>query len=377
MPLRGELLNKPTYAFLQTRFEGNTGGCYKYYDEILGEPLVQKTISLLGLEDAVAYNEPRVLQQVRHENLAQIRDVKRVSGQQWAELKAVTLTMPYYQGQSVHEALENGYRFSLGAGVGIAAGMLAALHYLHAERKVLHRDIKPANVLLDKERRKAFVGDLVSATFMDRDGRAEARSGSLFYRPPEYASGALTAKSDVFGVGMVLFEMVNGAFPYDEFDSEEIQRRVTNGRRSVSDRMLVFGPHVPRSLVRSISSMIAKDPAQRPADAETPRRALLQLRYIDWVARGPSGSGAKTWTGTWPPQVPVQNARVYRVQAEPITAGQYRHGLRVTAAWRRAGASQWRDMPSLDRQIQQGDESSLRAFFSEVNAAAAQQVAAT
>src|SRR5690242_19213521 len=126
MPLRGELLSRPTYTFLQTMYEGNTGVCYKCDHEIFGEPFVQKTISLLGLDDAVAYDEPRMLNSMRHENLVEIREAQWDPEERWSDLKAITFTMPYYEGKSVYDALSEGHQFSLGAAVEVISGVLAA-----------------------------------------------------------------------------------------------------------------------------------------------------------------------------------------------------------------------------------------------------------
>lgn len=376
MPLKGELLGKPTYTFLQTLYEGNTGICYKCEHEIFGVPFVQKTISLLGLDDAVAYDEPRMLHSMRHENLVEIREAQWDPDPEFVGLKAVTFTMPYYEGQSVHEALSQGYRFSLGAAVEVGAGMLAALHYLHVDRRVLHRDIKPANVMLDSHRRKAYVGDLGSATYMNEDGSAEARSGSLFYRPPEYASGRFTVRSDLYGVGLVMLEMVGGAFPYDKLNPEDMERRLSRGQRSLADRWFSFPPQVPNTLARFIKKLIAREPSRRPLDAETARRELLRIQFIDWLDESDPSSETRVWMGTWPPHVARERARKYMIRAEPIPRGPYRGYLRVTAAWRRPDSATWRGLRSLDRRMEVGDDSALREMFSDVAAAAAQQVAA-
>jgi eukaryotic-like serine/threonine-protein kinase len=375
--LKGELLSKPTYTFLQTLYEGNTGVCYKCEHEIFGKPFVQKTISLLGLDDAVAYNEPRMLHSMRHANLVEIREAQWDPDPQWQKVKAVTFTMPYYEGGSVNTALDENYRFSLSGATEIIAGILAALHYLHVEQRVLHRDVKPGNVMLDVDRRKSYVGDLGSAAYMDEDGSAEARSGSLFYRPPEYRSGRCTVKSDLYGVGMIFFEMLNGPFPYSKLSFEKIERRLAEGKRPLPDRWFTFPPNISDSLARFVRSMISVDPSRRPLDAETARRSLLRLRFIDWEVTEPLLSGTRTWTGTWPPHASKEQARMYRVHVEPVTAGRYRGDLRVTAAWRRSDGNIWRGIRKLDRRIRsENEESELRTFFSDVAVFAAQQVAA-
>lgn len=377
MVLRGELLDKPTYTFLQTMYEGNTGVCYKCEHEIFGEPIVQKTISLLGLDDAVAYDEPRLLHLMTHENLVEIREAQWDPEPRWAGLKAITFTMPYYEGKSVHDALAEGHQFSLGAAVEVTSGVLAALHYLHVSHRVLHRDIKPGNVMLDENRRHAYVGDLGSAAHMNDLGMTDARSGSLFYRPPEYASGIFSARSDLYGAGMTFIEMLNGPFPYEDLNPEVMEQRLSEGRRSLADRWFTFPPQVPDKLAQFVRSLLARDPARRPLDAAAARRVLLRIPFVDWEGEERSASGVRSWTGTWPPQVPKDRARTYKIELEPIANGPNRGYLRATARWQRPGSSNWRGLRSLDRRIQGENDSELRVFFSDVAAAAAQQVAAT
>jgi eukaryotic-like serine/threonine-protein kinase len=373
VPLRGELLSQPTYTFLQTMYEGNTGICYKCQHEIFGEPFVQKTVSLLGLDDAVAYQEPQLLHSMQHPNIVEIREAQWEPDPRWAGLRAITFTMPYYAGESVDTALSAGFQFSLGATIEVIAGVLAALHYLHVVQRVLHRDLKPGNVMLDAARRHAYLGDLGSAARMRDDGTVDARSGSLFYRPPEYASGVFSSKSDLYGLGLTMFEMINGPFPYDELDPEVIQRRVDRGWRSMPDNSFVVSPHVSADLSRFIRSLISKNPGQRPTSAESARRALLRIPFIDWI-REPSDEGW-AYQGTWAPRG-SDRARAYRADARLLRNGPDRGLLAMEASWSDVASSGWRKIRALDRRLHAHDAAGVRAFFADVEAAAAQHVAA-
>jgi eukaryotic-like serine/threonine-protein kinase len=374
VPLRGDLLSRPTYTFLQTMYEGNSGVCYKCQHEVFGEPFVQKTISLVGLDDALAYQEPQLLHSIQHPNIVEIREAQWEPDERWAGLQAVTFTMPYYPGGSVDTALGEGYQFPLSSTVGVVAGVLAALHYLHVTRRVLHRDIKPGNVMLDALRQHAYLGDLGSAAPLTDDGTAEARSGTLFHRPPEYAAGSLSVSSDLYSLGLTMFEMINGVFPYDKLDHSEIERRIGRGWRSMPDHSFALPPYVPARLGRFVRQLIAKDPLHRPISAENARRTLLRIPFIDWLGEANIQSGW-AYHGAWAPRGPA-TARSYRAVARPLHSGPDRGLLALEASWSDARSSQWRRMRTLDRRVQADDATGLRAFFADIEAAAAQQVAA-
>ena len=130
--------------------------------------------------------------------------------------RAITFVMPLFPGGSVHDALKEGYRFSVNQAITIAMDALDALAYLHREVGALHRDTKPGNVLLDANRERGYLSDFGSAATMDSDRSAQAVLGTTIYRPPEARQvGRVGVDADVFGIGMTLFEMLNGRIVWE------------------------------------------------------------------------------------------------------------------------------------------------------------------
>nr|WP_238324035.1 protein kinase [Salinispora pacifica] len=138
---------------------GAVGEVRLVWHEPLQRMLVQKTIDLLGLEDAVAYREPRLLDRVEHDHVVKIRDAQPDRDIQ----HGLTLVMDYLAGGSVHSALQGGHRFGVRRALILVGHILDALDHLHAKHGFLHRDVKPGNVLLDESRETAYLGDLGSA----------------------------------------------------------------------------------------------------------------------------------------------------------------------------------------------------------------------
>src|SRR6266849_2902662 len=128
MPLRGELLSRPTYEALQTLQGGAINralGVYRH--KILGRDVVQKTIEMAGRTDAAAYSEPRLLDRIRHDHIVPVYEAQ--FDPQVPD--AITFVMPYYPGGSVEGALQQDYRFSLLQARALAVQTLDALAFVH------------------------------------------------------------------------------------------------------------------------------------------------------------------------------------------------------------------------------------------------------
>jgi hypothetical protein len=98
MVLVGERLDRQTYDVIRTIGEGNAGVCYHAYHEIFGCDVVQKTVSLLGVQDALAHSEPRLLKDVKHACLVEVWEAQWEPDPRWKSLEAITFVMPYYRG---------------------------------------------------------------------------------------------------------------------------------------------------------------------------------------------------------------------------------------------------------------------------------------
>jgi serine/threonine protein kinase len=361
--LHGERLDRPTYSVIQTISEGNTALCYKAWHEIFKEYIVQKTVSLLGLDDALAYDEPFLLNQLRHDRLVEVREAQW--DPEWCEVRAITFTMPYYPGGSLTSALLDGHRFSIGEAIGIACHVLDALHYLHVEKRLLHRDVKPGNIFLDDSRTLGFLGDLGSAVPMNERGTAEVRGGTLLYRPPDLYAEPYSATSDIYGVGMILLELVNGPLPYSKINQDDVIQRLSSGKPPLPVRLLKPAPHVPGQLSRAIGQFIDPNPRRRPRSASTAQRVLERIPHMDWrlVNEAP-----RTWVGS-KPAAARKSRRIYEVKAEDIETGRYAGKIELTARWRAESVAHWRGMPSARVRIGEDDDAAIRAFFKSVETA--------
>jgi serine/threonine protein kinase len=219
-------------------------------------------------------SEAKLLARIEHPNLITIYDLGKdeATGCHY-------YTMTFVDGPSLAAA----ERFSVSEAVGILLEVLAALGKLH-EAGIIHRDIKPANILRTSDGR-ILLSDLGIARQQDqlisltRTGMA---IGSIQYMSPEQARGhPVTPSSDVFSLGLALYQMITGHTIYDVVDEvdatsgEQVLMYLGALIHSGNELEFDFPPETPRPIRRVIETACHFDPSARYADAKAMRDALL------------------------------------------------------------------------------------------------------
>ncbi|MEL7498068.1 MAG: serine/threonine-protein kinase [Planctomycetota bacterium] len=188
-------------------------------------------------------------------------------------------------------------RFRWVARVGIQ--IADALAHAH-EKGILHRDIKPSNLLVN-DRGNAWVTDFGLAKSVDSPEITMTGEivGTLRYMSPEQMNGAPEVRSDIFGLGMTLYEAATGQPAYDARSRERLIQQIINAQPK---RIQTVEPRVPRDLATIIEKAIASEPDKRYRDAEAmaddlhrfvrgepilARRVSVFERGYKWCARRP------------------------------------------------------------------------------------------
>ena len=188
-----------------------------------------------------------------------------VRGFDYAEGPPAYLTMELASKGSLQNFIRNG-RMPVATALDIAEQVLHALTVLH-DRSLLHCDVKPGNIFLDADAR-VLLGDfgLARPTSMHSGERGnESVLGTLQYLAPEQALGlALDARTDLYALGIVLFEMLTGTVPHRRASSlgtllAHIQEPARNVRQ--------LRPDTPQWLARMIARLLVKKPGNRHASA--------------------------------------------------------------------------------------------------------------
>jgi serine/threonine-protein kinase len=206
--------------------------------------------------------EVRMARQVSHPNVCRVYDVGESDGQ-------LFLSMELVDGEDLASLLRRIGRLPDDKAVEVAQQLCAGLAAAH-QSGVLHRDLKPSNVMLDGKGR-ARITDFGLAVALE-DAVRERPAGTPGYMAPElFDGGRVTVQSDVYALGLVLYEIFTGKRAFDAPNLAELHRR-----QSEPD------PTPPSNLVRNLDPVIERailrcldrDPAQRPRTAQSVAAAL-------------------------------------------------------------------------------------------------------
>ena len=259
--------------------------------------------------------EIRLAARLQHPHILTVHDSGETAGQLW-------FTMPFVEGESLRDRLRRDRQLSLDDALRIARQAAQALQYAH-DHGVVHRDIKPENLLLTRDG-NTVVADFGIARALgaadDQLTQTGMSVGTPAYMSPEQATGdrAIDARSDIYSLGAVLFEMLAGEQPYT---GPTVQAILMKRLSEPVPRVRSGRPSVPEAVDLVISRSLAVVPADRYATATQFVQALEQ------AAATTSGATAVV------PPVPTAG-----MAAPPPPSGRRRLGLALAGAGLVVGA---------------------------------------
>src|SRR6516165_8010890 len=230
------------YRIIALLGKGGMGEVYRADDLTLGQAVAMKFLP----EEATSHegmlerfkNEVRIARRVSHPNVCRVYDVGEVDG-------ATFFTMEYVDGEDLASLLRRIGRLPQDKAVEIARQICAGLAAAHA-KGVLHRDLKPANIMLDG-RGQVVITDFGLAGVADDIRGPEVRSGTPAYMAPEQLEGReVTMLSDVYALGLVLYEIFTGKRAFAE--------KVAGMLHGHDNRT----PSRPTSLVKDLDPIVEK-----------------------------------------------------------------------------------------------------------------------
>jgi predicted Ser/Thr protein kinase len=236
---------------------GGMGEVYRADDLRLGQPVALKFLPPgLGRDSqrlAQFHTEVRTARQVSHPNVCRVYDIGEAEGQ-------LFLSMEYVDGEDLSASLRRFGRFSEDRAIEIARQICIGLAAAH-ERGVLHRDLKPANIMLDGQGRVRIM-DFSLAT---AEAVTDIRAGTPAYMAPEQLQGReVTVRSDIFALGLVLYEIFTGRRAFDATTLPELVSQHESGAIvSPAEITRTLDPTVERAIMRCLE----RDPAKRPGSA--------------------------------------------------------------------------------------------------------------
>ena len=164
--------------------------------------------------------EARVLAELDHPHVVPVYDVGRTAD------GLCYVVSKFIEGEDLAQRLKAG-RVPLAQAVDLVEHLAEALHSAHL-RGVVHRDVKPSNILLGADGR-VYLADFGIA-FSPDDQREGGSFGTLAYMSPEQVEGkALDHRSDIYSLGVVLYELLTGHLPHEATDPVELRRQIVSG----------------------------------------------------------------------------------------------------------------------------------------------------
>ncbi len=259
---------------------GGMGAVYRARHLALGKHVALKILG--GRDNEARFDrEARVIAKLDHPSCVRVLDCGR-DEDTWHPYIAMDLL----EGPTLAKLLAAEGQLSTGRAVAIAKNLLTALAHAHAHG-VLHRDLKPENIIVTSRdgAPRAVLIDFGLAHLLDEAGLT-ARGmciGSPSYLAPERLAGdQYNARADLYGVGILLYEMLAGEKPFAGTSVEEI---LINCRERPARPLRAIRKDVTRSLERVITRAMAKDPLKRFADAEEMLAALDDAPVLEELAQ--------------------------------------------------------------------------------------------
>jgi serine/threonine-protein kinase len=256
------------YEILSRLGEGGMGAVFRTRDRELDDEVALKVLKLRGDQSGPAErlrHEIRLARQITHPNVVRVHDFGEAEGTYF-------FTMEYVPGTTLRELLDQRGAFDLVPGLQIAKQLCRGLDAVHQAR-IIHGDIKPQNVMV-MGNGVAKLMDFGVARARTQEGGVMA--GTPLYMSPEQTRGAeLDERSDLYSVGVVMYEMFTGRRPFDASDPFELMRLHIE---EPPPNPRALQPTMPDVLAQAILACLAKAKADRPASAADLDRLLMRVR---------------------------------------------------------------------------------------------------
>ncbi|MFT5108303.1 MAG: WD40 repeat protein [Pseudoalteromonas tetraodonis] len=317
---------------------GGMGMVYEAEDTRLGRRVALKMLRQVffatELERLRFQSEAELASQLEHPNIVPIHEVGEHDGQPY-------FTMKYIRGNTLADRL-NGVALDPREAAALMVVVARAVHHAH-QHGVLHRDLKPANMLLD-DAGVPWLTDFGLATLLDTDSGltlTQTIAGTPEYMSPEQAAGRrseISTATDVWSLGVILYQMLTGRSPFHADTNPEILRRVAEQEPPPPSTII---HHLDRDLETLCLRCLEKNPERRLSSA-----GELAMELERWQRGEPiharritSGERLCKWARRHPYPAIVLSAFVIVVLGAAAA---------ITSQWRRATANEQRALSSAE-----------------------------
>ena len=273
------------YNILERVGGGGMGVVYKALDARLERAVALKFLQPgLGSDDSAADRfrlEARTVAALEHPNICTVHEIGETDDGQ------LFLAMPLYEGETLQRRIGRG-ALAIEEAIGIAIQIARGLEKAHA-RGIVHRDIKPSNVFLTSDGIVKIL-DFGIAKLADVaiTGPGGPLGTTAYMSPEQAAGGPVDHRSDLWSLGVVLYEMLTGRRPFPGEAAAAVLNEIRQGEPAPVSRLR---PEVPEALDRLVANALAKSPDSRYQSAQSFGRDLMSLGM---TAGDPTGAAPPT-----------------------------------------------------------------------------------
>lgn len=273
------------YVLQEEIGRGSMGTVFKASDPMIERTVAVKTINALQIQDGSAEPRRRFLREAKaagrlsHPCIVTIYDVGEFADTAY-------IVMELLEGRSLKDVLDRGEKIPLATAAQIVLQTADALGFAHRQG-VVHRDVKPGNLMLTKQGLVKITDFGIARIDQMSRTRTGVVMGSPRYMSPEQVSGRKAdGRSDVFSLGIVLYELITGVAPFDAARPEDFLTLMQNIVAKAAEPPSRVNPEVPGALDAIIDRALRKNPDERYPTAEALAEALRRALQSELKPKG-------------------------------------------------------------------------------------------
>ncbi|MEJ2097713.1 MAG: serine/threonine-protein kinase [Deltaproteobacteria bacterium] len=254
------------YQILKQLGRGAMGVVYLGRDPRLNRLTAIKTIRFsddfddqrLEMIKAQFYREAEVVAKLSHSNIVTIYDVGE-------DLELSYLAMEYLEGESLEKYTQPEHLPTIKKTVDIVCQVCDALDYAH-KNGIIHRDIKPVNIMVLKSGEIKVMDFGIARATVGTKTRTGVIKGTPYYMSPEQSKGErVTGGSDIFSLGVVLYQLLTGKLPFDGENMAAVMYQIASVDPDPPDKL---NPNIDKAIIRILRKALEKNPQDRYAGAK-------------------------------------------------------------------------------------------------------------
>jgi serine/threonine-protein kinase len=307
---RGQTLGK--YKIIAPLGSGGFGSVYLAQDTWIDKKVAIKVPHRQGLDFGELLREPRLLASVSHPNIVAITTAEKQDN-------IFFIVMEYVQGETLENIIALSGALELNRALDFTCQVCNAVDHAHGQG-VIHRDLRPANVLVT-ENDMLKVADFGTSRFLEIAAHGTTVIGSPPYMAPEQFHGKAVFASDIYSLGVTMYQMLTGMLPYETPGPADMQKLMSGAL--VSPPRLK-NPSIPKGISDIVMRAMAPEVTARYQRATDLLQDVLAERQAAQARRAPAGAGAGR-SETTPPRQSREDARAIqsRLRAREAPAARF------------------------------------------------------